>query len=978
MNGCSGFNFFEQSELPAPRVSEVEAQEILRAHYGLTARATSLGSQQDRNFIVSDGDSVLGVLKIANAAFSPVELQAQDDAAQLIADTDPTLRVAVALPNSSGERCTTVTGLVDGTAYVRLLRHLAGGTLSESGYLPPAAVAGLGDIAGRVSRALRAFTHPGLDRILQWDLRFGMDVVNALSSHVADPALRRRLEQTAEEAWSRISQLEAALPRQATHLDLTDANVVVSRHPAGARPDGLIDFGDLCTTYAVSELAITASSVLGHVGAEPVAVLPAIRAFHAVRPLSAVEAAAVWPLLVLRTAVLIVSGAQQAGLDPDNDYLTEQSGAESRMFDLATSIPLDVMSAVITADLGLAQPAAPLAVPNPIITADPATVVTLDLSSTSEVYDDAFDEAGRLPTDVEDRCAVAALQSGASLVHTRFGEARFSRAPRLSQESPDVVATGMSFWPAAATAISAPWDGHVTAEEGGITLRGDDFEVTLVGLSEPSIGAVRMGQPLGQADANARIELGVRPVGAPVAPWYTTVDLATGWLGLTRDPSPLLGLTPATDIDSKRGQTLLARREASFAPVQEFYYRTPPQFERGRRHFLISTAGRSYLDMVNNVTMLGHAHPRVADTAARQLRRLNTNSRFNYEAVVSFSERLAALLPEPLDTVFLVNSGSEASDLAIRLATAATGRRHVVAVREAYHGWTYGTDAVSTSRADNPNALDTRPEWVHTVESPNSFRGKYRGPEAGRYAGEAVDQIAALAASGKAPAAFICESVYGNAGGMALPDGYLQQVYAAIRAAGGLAISDEVQVGYGRLGQWFWGFQQQQAIPDIVSIAKSTGNGYPLGAVITSRAVAEAFSSQGYFFSSTGGSPLSCAIGMTVLDVLREERLQDNAMRVGGHLKHRLLQLADKHSIIGTVHGFGLYLGVELVRDLATLEPAPEETSAICDRMLNLGVIIQPTGDHKNVLKTKPPLCIDVEGADFYVDTLDRVLTEGW
>jgi 4-aminobutyrate aminotransferase-like enzyme len=382
--------------------------------------------------------------------------------------------------------------------------------------------------------------------------------------------------------------------------------------------------------------------------------------------------------------------------------------------------------------------------------------------------------------------------------------------------------------------------------------------------------------------------------------------------------------------------------------------------------------------MVNNVTVLGHAHPRVAETAARQLRKLNTNSRFNYAAVVEFSERLAALLPDPLDTVFLVNSGSEASDLAIRLATAATGRRDVVAVREAYHGWTYGTDAVSTSTADNPNALATRPDWVHTVESPNSFRGKYRGAEAVRYVGEAVEQIERMVADGRPPAAFICESVYGNAGGMPLPDGYLQQVYAAVRAAGGLAISDEVQVGYGRLGDWFWGFMQQNAVPDIISIAKSTGNGYPLGAVITSRAVADGFRSQGYFFSSTGGSPLSCAIGMTVLDVLRDEGLQNNAARVGAHLKARLQALQEKHAIIGTVHGIGLYLGVEMIRTPETLEPATEETSAICDRMLELGVIIQPTGDHQNILKTKPPLCIDIEGADFYVDALDRVLTEGW
>ena len=213
--------------------------------------------------------------------------------------------------------------------------------------------------------------------------------------------------------------------------------------------------------------------------------------------------------------------------------------------------------------------------------------------------------------------------------------------------------------------------------------------------------------------------------------------------------------------------------------------------------------------MVNNVTVLGHAHPRIADAAARQLRRLNTNSRFNYEAVVEFSERLAATLPDPLDTVFLVNSGSEAGDLALRLAMAATGRRDVVAVREAYHGWTYATDAVSTSTADNPNALATRPDWVHTVEAPNSFRGKYRGADAARYAPEAVRAIDELVAAGRAPAAFICETFYGNAGGMALPDGYLPRCTPRCARGGGLAIADEVQVGYGRLGHWFWGFQQQ-------------------------------------------------------------------------------------------------------------------------------------------------------------------------
>jgi 4-aminobutyrate aminotransferase-like enzyme/Ser/Thr protein kinase RdoA (MazF antagonist) len=972
-----GFNFLAEPELPAPQVSEAQAEELLSAHYGVTGRAESLGSQQDKNFLVRAGDGdVLAVLKIANPAFTKTELAAQDEATALIERVEPALRIAVPLANRAGDTCTAVDGLLDRTAYVRLLRFLPGGTLLDAGYLSPAAVRGLGDIAGRVSRALAGFEHPGLDRILQWDLRYGADVVTALGGHVADPSRRALVEQAARDAWTRIEALADELPSQAVHLDLTDANVVVSRAADGSvRPDGVIDFGDLTTSWAISELAITASSVLGHPGSDPTSILPAVRAFHELRPLSPAEVDALWPMLVLRTAVLIVSGAQQAAIDPDNDYVTEHADGEWRMFEQAVSVPQDVMTALLRAELGMtappAQPAGTL-----VAGIEPGSVVTLDLSVMSDIYDDAFAPGGWLRDDVEDAAARAAVDTGAALAVTRFGEPRLSRAPRLSHRGVDVVATGVGLWPAESVGLVAPWDGEVEHVDGATVLRGDEFELRLTGVAGVPAGSVAAGAPLGEAVAGRWCEVAVQPVGAPRAPALVRPELARGWLALARDPRPLLGLA-ALESDAVDGD-LMARRDRSFAPVQEHYYRRPPRIERGWRHFLMSTSGRCYLDMVNNVTVLGHAHPRVAEAAARQLRKLNTNSRFNYEAVVEFSERLTATLPDPLDTVFLVNSGSEASDLAMRLALAATGRRDVVAVREAYHGWTYATDAVSTSTADNPNAVATRPDWVHTVDSPNSFRGTYRGADVNRYAGDAVARIEQLVAEGRPPAAFICEAVYGNAGGMALPDRYLEQVYAALRGAGGLAIADEVQVGYGRLGHWFWGFQQQGVVPDIVSMAKSTGNGSPLGAVVTSRAVAEAFRSQGYFFSSTGGSPVSCAIGITVLDVLRDEALQQNAADVGAHLKARLQELQSRHPIIGTVHGIGLYLGVEMIRDPDTLAPATEETAAICERMLELGVIIQPTGDHSNILKTKPPLCIDAESADFYVDTLDRVLTEGW
>jgi 4-aminobutyrate aminotransferase-like enzyme len=254
----------------------------------------------------------------------------------------------------------------------------------------------------------------------------------------------------------------------------------------------------------------------------------------------------------------------------------------------------------------------------------------------------------------------------------------------------------------------------------------------------------------------------------------------------------------------------------------------------------------------------------------------------------------------------------------------------------------------------------------------------HRGADAARYAPEAVQVVDDMAAAGTPPAGFICESYFGNAGGVALPDGYLAQVYAAVRKHGGLAIADEVQVGYGRLGEWFWGFQQQNAVPDVVAVAKSVGGGQPIGVVVTRRDIAERYRTEGYFFSSTGGSPVSSAIGMAVLDVIEREGLQENARVVGAHLKARLLALADEHPIIGTVHGSGFYLGLEFVRDRVTLDPATEETAAICDRLLTLGVVMQPTGDYLNVFKIKPPMCISKESVDYFVDSLERVLATGW
>lgn len=973
------FDFFQAEELPVPAITPVQAGEIAREHFGVAAVITPLGSQQDANFLLSEsGGGPTGVLKIANPAFSRIELEAQDAAAAYIAQAEEGVRTATNV-EPAGHPPIAELRTEQGTLFARIITHLDGGTMSGAHYLTPTRVAALGTLAGRTCRALADFEHAGVDRVLQWDLRHGLRTVEVLAQHVADTHRREAVEAAAEGAWRVIGELADDLPVQVIHGDITDDNVVCSGLDSGRIPDGIIDFGDLTRSWPVAELAVAVSSLLRHEGGEPAATLPAIAAFHAVRPLSSAEIEALWPLVVLRAAVLVVSGIHQAAIDADNAYATEALDYEWRIFQRATELPTEVMTGQIRHFLGVAHPpAAPAATGAAVVDGlDPAHVERLDMSPES----DTMDGGVWLDDDCEEQLARDAIARGAAAVTTSFGHPRLTKSSALSADSPATIATGLDLWPATEVAITAPWAGVVEdCTPGSLTVTGTAGTVEVRGRLSVDDGvragaAVAAGDALGTAGGRVWIQWRRRPdVGVPD---YVRPEYAAGWLDLVADPSILLGVEPAPPA-ADDSEALWRRRADSFATVQEHYYDNPPRIERGWREHLLSTDGRSYLDMVNNVALLGHGHPVLADAVARQWRRLNTNSRFNYASVVALSERLAATLPDPLDTVFLVNSGSEAGDLALRLAMATTGRHDVVAVAEAYHGWTYATDAVSTSVADNPNALATRPSWVHTVPSPNAYRGRHRGADAGQYAPEAVAIIDALAAQGHPPAAFICEPFYGNAGGMALPDGYLKAVYAAVRAAGGLAIADEVQVGYGRTGRWFWSFQQQDVVPDIVTVAKAMGNGQPLGAVITTRAIAEKYRTQGYFFSSAGGSPVSCVVGLTVLELLEREGLQANALTIGDHVKARIENLATRHPLVGTVHGSGLYMGVELVRDRTTLEPAAEETAAICERMRELGVIVQPTGDRQNVLKVKPPMCITRESADFFVDILDHVLTTGW
>ncbi|HWI30052.1 MAG TPA: aminotransferase [Microbacterium sp.] len=948
----------------APLTAEFAA-ELAAQRFGVRGAVRSLGSNEDQNFLV-DVDGQRRLLKISHGGTTRPQLEAQNEALRILAQSPPAgLSVPSVVAGLDGQDIYAVE-VCGETHHARMLDFLEGTPAGGRRALAAETAADLGRVAGTIVAALAGFEHVGLHSDGEWDLRQASRVVGAADELLGDAerAWRQELFQAAQQ---RLDSVQHALAVQALHGDLSTDNVVVD---ADGRVIGAIDFGDLAAGWRVAELAVAVASLLHHDGEDLSQALTCIRAFDAVCPLTDAEIVALWPLVVQRALVLVASAERIEADDPENVYAAARRPLERRILDRAAAVGAVEAELLIRDALGRLPE---LAVAPAAILANLENAVEVDLSVFSPAHNSgAWLDEGHSEAVLRDAWAARGP------VVTRYGEYRLhpdaagGGVPRSYALAVDAVVS-------AGTPLLSPADGVLDrTEDGRLALEVEDGLTIIIGgataelsLPAPCAAGQHIATAVGDhGGALLSVQLSAGPGLRP--PQFVTPGHESAWRRICPDPAPLLGRIAAAN-ERRSSADLLGRRQGTFAPVQEHYYEDPPQIERGWRHHLIDVRGRGYLDMVNNVAILGHGDPRIADATAAQLRMLNTNSRFHYAALATFTEELTAHTPPGLDVVFLVNSGSEAVDLSIRLAKAATGRSDVLALTEAYHGWTVGADAISTSIGDNPFAVESRPEWVHLLPTPNAYRGEHRGRDAGRYLGDALAKLDQLDARGVSLAGVISEPVFGNGGGVLLPDGYLAGLWEAVRARGGVCVSDEVQVGYGRLGHHFWGFQQQGVVPDVIAVAKAMGNGHPLGAVITTSAIAEAFASEGSFFSSAGGSPVSCVVGTTVLRVLADDDLQANARETGDYLTARIRELCAKHPKLGTVHGMGLYLGIEIIgKDVDD----PDGTAAfeICRDLLDEGIIVQPTGDHKNVLKIKPPLTLDRGAVDRFIAALDRVM----
>ncbi|HSE40127.1 MAG TPA: aminotransferase class III-fold pyridoxal phosphate-dependent enzyme, partial [Acidobacteriota bacterium] len=362
----------------------------------------------------------------------------------------------------------------------------------------------------------------------------------------------------------------------------------------------------------------------------------------------------------------------------------------------------------------------------------------------------------------------------------------------------------------------------------------------------------------------------------------------------------------------------------------------------------------------------------VIKAALDQMTVLSTNTRYLHDLINRYSEKLCSTLPEPLRVCYFVNSGSEANELAVRLARAFTKQRDMIVLDAAYHGITSTLIDLSPYKHLGPGGEGT-PDWVHVAPLADPYRSRKTVSESVQDISQILQRIKK---QGKSLAALLAESCPSVGGQILFAQGYLSNVYRLVREAGGLCIADEVQTGYGRIGTHFWGFESQNVVPDIVVLGKPIGNGHPIGAVVTTKEIAAAFDNGMEFFSTFGGNTVSCAIGLSVLEVVLEEQLQQHAYTVGSSLLQQLQQLQQRHLIIGDVRGSGFFLGVELVHNRKTLEPATEEASYVVDRMRELGILLGTDGPFHNVLKIRPPMPFSQEDATVFVDALDPVLAE--
>jgi 4-aminobutyrate aminotransferase-like enzyme/Ser/Thr protein kinase RdoA (MazF antagonist) len=990
---------------------------VLADVWAVDAALVPLAGEYDLNFRAAARDGRRYVLKVMREGCDAGFVDLLAAAHAHIESRDPSLPVPRVIPARDGARwCTRPDA--DGRARIAwLLTGLDG--IDYARYRPHTLplIAQLGDQVARLDRALADFTHPSLARDLKWDLR-GADWIEAHLHEITDGARRAIVERI----LARYLALKPALlaqPVTAIHNDVNDYNILVGREGGGApRITGLVDFGDVTLGPAVAEVAIAAAYVvLDHERPER-AIAALVAAYHAVAPLSASQIDLVWPLALTRLAVSVTNSAMVAKQRPDDPYTIVSEAPAWRFLESAGLAEPSLVNARLRAACGIPATDSAGRVTTWLAGARgsfaPVVGTNLDgapMGALSVVASTTPRDPFRMDA-AEARAMGSTFDTGTTWLGC-YGEPRLVYTADAFRDGPHkasdrrTVHLGVDVFMLAGTTVHAPLDGVVDVVEyrdshldyGGMvvlghqTPMGDHFSTLYGHLSRDAVARIVPGQRVARGEAFA--SLGEPSENGGWAPHLhfqlalLTDGLGADWPGVADpdemelwrticpNPAALLNL-PDEKVEHRPLDTaaIATKRSAHFAANLRLSYAEPCLFVRGWRTHLFDEWGRAYLDAYNNVPHVGHSHPRLQVLAADQLLRLNSNTRYLHPAQVEFAETLLARMPPHLTHVFFVNSGSEGNELALRLARARTGGKDMVTPDHGYHGNTTGAIDISAYKF-NKLGGGGAPEWVQVVPVADTYRGEYRAAGAAEQFAAHVDvALERIRARGGRLAGFIAETFPSVAGQIIPPNGYLRAVYAKIHAAGGVCIADEVQTGLGRLGEFYWGFEQQEARPDIVVLGKPLGNGHPLGAVVTTSEIARSFDNGIEFFSTFGGSTLSCRTGTEVLRIVDDERLQANARVTGDHLLAGLRALQARHEVIGDVRGMGLFVGVDLVTDRGTRAPATLAAGYVKNRLREERILIGTEGPFDNILKIRPPLTIEADDVEQLLVTVDRILAE--
>jgi 4-aminobutyrate aminotransferase-like enzyme/Ser/Thr protein kinase RdoA (MazF antagonist) len=944
-----------------------------------------LPGERDLNARVRCADGRLVVLKLAAADADSARLDLENAVLRHVAGHALPLQTPSLL-----ESRTISAG--DQSRVARVLTWIDGAPWTDRS-LTDIDLRGVGGAVAALDAALVDFDHPALAVPHRWS----MPAAGQLSVDPAQlPAECRDFTVTALDRFrGELSTVLDRLPAQPIHNDANEHNVLLGDNGDLA---GLIDFGDMDRAPRVCGLATLCAYVVLHAGDDLLApVLPLVAGYHREAPLTVAEVEIVPDLIATRLAMSVVNAAQQGRADPHNTYLQVSQDpirrvaprlgdalgplAVCRLRD-ACGYPAVPASRKVVAWLSSAA-------------ADPAPVMA------------PVDPDGKvlvLPADADitDADALDELRQDADFAVGRYGE---DRAVYTAGEFAGAdgerrtVHLGLDLFVPAGEAVYAPFDGEVVAvavrpaaqDYGGtLMLRhetpdGTPFWLLVGHLAHEVTTRVRVGQrvargervaTVGTSDENggwqphAHLQLFTTLLGrSHDLPGVARRSERDVWQAISPDPNLVCRLPLEPAVAPRDRDWIVRGRATNLSATMSLSYATPLSIVAGQGAELIDSDGRRYLDLVNNVAHVGHCHPRVTAALCEQAGVLNTNTRYLHPAIVEYARRLVALFPDPLSVVFFVNSGSEANDLALRLARTHTRREVVLALEHAYHGHTGALIEVSHYKFARAGGAGAGPR-VRVCRLPDAYRGEYADAGAA-YADDVARHAHDLAAAGSGAAAFLHESIPGVAGQIELATGYLTAAYAHARAAGAVCIADEVQCGFGRVGDAMWAFERHGVVPDIVTLGKPIGNGHPLAAVVTTPQIARSFATGMEYFNTFGGNPVSCTIGLAVLDTIRDSRLMANAAAVGSYLSAGLRQLQRRHPCIGQVRGRGLFLGIDLVSDRSSREPATQLARDVVEAAVNRGVLLSADGPGANVLKIKPPLVLSRQDADRALQVLD-------